>query len=231
MKLLRIGSRGSEVKALQSSLNKRLKAYDTQLKVDGIYGPRTAAAVRQFQSLANIGIDGIFGPETRNALDGPISKKTSKRPSVATGTKSKKWMKVAYEEVDQKEIEGAKHNPRIIKYHSTTTLKATTDETPWCASFVNWVLKSAGIEGTNSAAAASWLDWGKTSEAREGAIVVIKRKDDGDAATSGNHVGFLVNETGKHYIILGGNQSNRVKESRFLKTAWKLRGYRWPKDQ
>lgn len=48
-----------------------------------------------------------------------------------------------------------KHNKRIIEYHAVTTLKATTDETPWCSSFVNWVVKQAGYKGTDSALAKS----------------------------------------------------------------------------
>jgi peptidoglycan hydrolase-like protein with peptidoglycan-binding domain/DNA invertase Pin-like site-specific DNA recombinase len=36
--------------------------------VDGLYGPRTRAAVTRFQSAARVGVDGIVGPQTRGAL-------------------------------------------------------------------------------------------------------------------------------------------------------------------
>jgi peptidoglycan hydrolase-like protein with peptidoglycan-binding domain/DNA invertase Pin-like site-specific DNA recombinase len=36
--------------------------------VDGLYGPRTRAAVTRFQSAARVGVDGIVGPQTRRAL-------------------------------------------------------------------------------------------------------------------------------------------------------------------
>jgi peptidoglycan hydrolase-like protein with peptidoglycan-binding domain/DNA invertase Pin-like site-specific DNA recombinase len=36
--------------------------------VDGLYGPRTTAAVTRFQSAARIAVDGIVGPQTRRAL-------------------------------------------------------------------------------------------------------------------------------------------------------------------
>lgn len=37
-------------------------------KVDGLDGPKTQKAVREFQASADIGIDGIVGPKTRGAL-------------------------------------------------------------------------------------------------------------------------------------------------------------------
>jgi peptidoglycan hydrolase-like protein with peptidoglycan-binding domain/DNA invertase Pin-like site-specific DNA recombinase len=36
--------------------------------VDGLYGPRTEAAVTRFQSAARVAVDGIVGPDTRRAL-------------------------------------------------------------------------------------------------------------------------------------------------------------------
>jgi peptidoglycan hydrolase-like protein with peptidoglycan-binding domain/DNA invertase Pin-like site-specific DNA recombinase len=36
--------------------------------IDGLYGPRTKAAVARFQSAARIGVDGVVGPQTRQAL-------------------------------------------------------------------------------------------------------------------------------------------------------------------
>src|SRR3954469_2781678 len=36
--------------------------------VDGLYGPRTEAAVTRFQSATRIGVDGIVGPQTRGSL-------------------------------------------------------------------------------------------------------------------------------------------------------------------
>jgi hypothetical protein len=52
------------------------------------------------------------------------------------------------------------NNRRILEYHQATTLATTTDEAPWCSSFVNWVMKNAGRRGTGSALASSWLTWG-----------------------------------------------------------------------
>jgi hypothetical protein len=53
---LRLGSRGLEVKCLQASLN---------ISSDGIFGPKTKAAVIVFQKSRGLVPDGIFGPRSR----------------------------------------------------------------------------------------------------------------------------------------------------------------------
>jgi uncharacterized protein (TIGR02594 family) len=117
----------------------------------------------------------------------------------------------ALDEMDVSEISGGAHNPRIIEYHSATSLKSTSDEVPWCASFVNWVLRECGIHGTDSAMARSFINWGIDSTGKRGDIVVLSR----GRSTMFGHVGFLWNKSAKHIQILGGNQSDKVKLSSF----------------
>lgn len=60
------------------------------------------------------------------------------------------WLVIARREEGVLEnTSNTEHNPRIIEYHSTTG-KFQNDETPWCSSFVNWVITQAGLKGTNS---------------------------------------------------------------------------------
>ncbi len=116
---------------------------------------------------------------------------------------------IAFAEIGQKEIEGNEHNLRILEYHKATSLGAGTDEVAWCSSFINWCVKQTGLKGTNSAAARSWLKWGKEiSEPITGCIVVLKR---GNNPKQG-HVGLYVkSENGTNKIrVLGGNQSDCV---------------------
>lgn len=125
-----------------------------------------------------------------------------------------KFIEIAEGELGVEEIVGDKDNPRILEYHSTTTLKATHDEVSWCSSFVNWVVKKAGYEGTNSAAARSWLKWGKPIETPEvGCIVVLKR-----GLPPSGHVCFYVEDFNDKIKCLGGNQSNKVKYSFYPKS-------------
>ena len=139
--------------------------------------------------------------------------------------KTPDWMQYAEGEIGVTETPGASHTQRILEYHQETSLGASDDETPWCASFANWVLKQAGIAGTNSAAARSFMQWGKEiSEPQYGCIVVLKR---GTQSWQG-HVGFYVGEEDDGTLwILGGNQSNQVSVSKYQKSQ--VIGYRMPK--
>ena len=74
---LRYGSTGYCVRVLQDSLNKFIAYYPNRLAVDGIYGPKTTAAVRGLQRTYDnccaaryspwLAVDGIYGPDTRYA--------------------------------------------------------------------------------------------------------------------------------------------------------------------
>ena len=50
-------------------------------KADGLDGPKTREAVKQFQTKASIKIDGIVGSETRQALLDQLSTQSSEQPA------------------------------------------------------------------------------------------------------------------------------------------------------
>lgn len=66
--LLRVGSTGDQVKQLQGFLNRYYS--HVNLVVDGIFGPATENAVKEFQRRYGHGlvVDGIVGPATRKAM-------------------------------------------------------------------------------------------------------------------------------------------------------------------
>jgi peptidoglycan hydrolase-like protein with peptidoglycan-binding domain len=74
------GSEGGQVEALQRALG--------NVKVDGIFGPETEAAVRSFQSSAGLSADGIVGPATGSALRMGSSTLTAGVPHDASFTTS-----------------------------------------------------------------------------------------------------------------------------------------------
>lgn len=76
--MLKAGDRGDQVKAVQQSLVE----HGYTISVDGIFGPGTEAAVRDFQRNRNLAQDGIVGPKTRAHLDSQPSKKTLTRSDI-----------------------------------------------------------------------------------------------------------------------------------------------------
>lgn len=164
------------------------------------------------QSKLGVTIDGEIGPVTLAAIE----KALGIVPSMSN------WYAIAMSELSVKEIAGDADNPRIIEYHLETTLKATSDEVPWCSSFVNWCFARAGIEGTRSAGARSWLHWGvMLRKPTLGCVVVLRR----GVAPQG-HVGFFAGEQNDGILVLGGNQSDAVNYRVFDRSS--VLGYRWP---
>lgn len=125
------------------------------------------------------------------------------------------WMRIAEAELGIQEKPKSAHEPRIIEYHSTTG-RFKDDETPWCSSFVNWVIENAGVRGTRSAAALSWRNWGNRLHAPAfGSIGVI------DQGRGFGHVGFVAGRTPTDEIVLlGGNQSNSVNYAAFVRSRF-----------
>lgn len=68
MLILIKGSTGQEVKNLQTALNYHLPGAMPLLTVDGIFGPKTDARVKQFQTLYRLTVDGVVGLKTHHAL-------------------------------------------------------------------------------------------------------------------------------------------------------------------
>jgi peptidoglycan hydrolase-like protein with peptidoglycan-binding domain len=62
------GETGKRVSDLQERLN--AGGFKPPLKVDGIFGPKTLAAVRAFQKAHGLKVDGLVGPLTTAALRG-----------------------------------------------------------------------------------------------------------------------------------------------------------------
>lgn len=158
--------------------------------------------------------------------DVPVADDSSEADSQARRIASSSetpWIPIALQEFGQAERTGSE-NPRIVEYHRSVDSSVSTDEVPWCASFVGWVLTKAGHAGTRSRLARSYLSWGRSTPPRFGAVVVLSR---GSSSTQG-HVGFLVASSDDHSTIyvLGGNQGDRVSVAPFAASS--VLGYRWP---
>lgn len=135
------------------------------------------------------------------------------------------WLRIARRETGVRAFEAGSSNPRITEYHAGTAIAGYDDKANWCSSFVDWSLRQAGIAGTGSPLARSWLEWGgPIDEPRPGCIAVLWRDD---PASWKGHVGFFVHEDGDDVVLLGGNQLGAVREQRHPRGN--VLGYRWPR--
>lgn len=116
---------------------------------------------------------------------------------------------------------------KYLKASKSTEEPVDPTQIPWCAAFANAVLRRTGYEGTESHMARSFLSWGqKTTQPKEGDVVVLKR---GRSSATG-HVGFFSGYEwygSQLYVkVLGGNQNKSVNVAYFPVNY--VLGYRRP---
>jgi uncharacterized protein (TIGR02594 family) len=134
------------------------------------------------------------------------------------------WLRIARAEMGVRSWPPGSSNPRITEYHAGTNIAGHDDKPNWCSTFVHWTLARAGIAGTASALARSWLAWGEAlAEPRVGCIAVLWRED---PRSWTGHVGFFVRDDGDEIVLLGGNQAAAVRELRHARE--RVLGWRWP---
>ena len=125
-------------------------------------------------------------------------------------------LKIAFNELGTEEIVGKEDNPEVLKYAKDTKIKGiTSDEIPWCSTFVNWVAWKSGLQFSGKANARSWLNVGtKVNSPEPGDIVVFWRES---PQSWKGHVGIFlgVSPDRKRVYCLGGNQGNRVSVSAY----------------
>lgn len=219
-----------DVLLVQRLLNKK----NAGLTVDGACGNNTIKAIYNFQLSI-----GFQNPDSRIDPNGTSWKALAGNAStvvvdqnIDSGTVNAQltkpsWIQIAEAEIGTKEnTSKTEHDPRVMEYHATTGI-TNNDETPWCSSFVNWVMRKAGKGGTNNAMAISWKKYGKkVDKPAYGAIAVIDW--DGPGPGWKGHVGFVVGKQGSKLLILGGNQSNAVNVKSFGTS--KIVAYVFPSD-
>lgn len=144
---------------------------------------------------------------------------------------------VALSYVGLKEVKGVRHNPTILGWlrefgKNIGRWGKSRDETPWCAVFVSHVLDACGFATTGSALAASYLTYGKPGTFAPGDVIVLQRrrkdKDTVNGSMAGNHVAFLIRTTRSHYLVVGGNQKDKVSKRWYSKKNYLCRAIRKP---
>jgi uncharacterized protein (TIGR02594 family) len=185
--------------------------------IDGIWGRRTIAAVKAFQSANGLVADGIVGVRTSRKLFGD---EAALPPGAVLP-----WMAEAENLMGTREVAGTGSNRVILDWADNLDLHYPGDDVPWCGLFVGHCVASSLPEEVlppNPLGARQWGAFGEPTQPRRGAVLVFWR----ESKNSGKgHVGFYTAESATAYRILGGNQSNQVSlawigKDRFLKARW-----------
>ncbi len=121
-----------------------------------------------------------------------------------------------------KEVGGNVDNPQIMAMLKLDKDWPSADEVPWCSAFANYICWLARLPRSKDLRARSWLNIGigiQLDQAEPGDIVIIKRgkgeQPGPENTTAQGHVGFYAGITGNLIEILGGNQRDTVKISRY----------------
>jgi uncharacterized protein (TIGR02594 family) len=186
---------------------------------DGYPGQYTKAAVSAFKEangLPNV-YPGTVGPKTLAALF-PDEKQDPPALIVATP-----WIAVGLEKRGL--METGKDKPELVKFlKSDGESVGDPAKIPWCGDFVQTCLALTLPNEPlprNPYWARNWGKWGVECKPTFGAVVVFSRG-------SAGHVAFIMGESRNqaNWIILGGNQSNRI--SVVAKSKENTLAIRWP---
>lgn len=207
-------------------IQRRLKAlgFDPG-PLDGVWGPKTRAAVRSFQSAAGLLVDGVVGKMTTEALNAaPVSASSPSSPVPPVLSVGEPiWVQEGRRRLGLHES-----NPKLKAFlKSDGRTLGDPELLPWCGDFVETCIRLALPDEpipANPYLARNWLSAGvKCPEPVVGAVAVFWR---GTKTGTSGHVGFVVGADAKYLSILGGNQSNTVSVARLDRA--RLLGCRWP---
>jgi len=121
------------------------------------------------------------------------------------------------------------HRQILSDYMKTGGRSLSGEQNAWCAAFVNGVVQHAGMPGTGSWAAKSFLNWGKSVGASDallkGDVFVFDRGRDPSKGHVGIHTGKTrVNAQGQtEYEMLQGNTGGAKAGGGAVGTTWHTR--------
>jgi uncharacterized protein (TIGR02594 family) len=182
--------------------------------VDGAMGPRTRAAIANFQRANRKHPSGVADPRTISLLrgNGPISPVAEMPP----------WMQEMHR---RKGLHERRNNRTLSEWLKRGLYLGNPKRVPWCGDAVETcfaVTMPNEPLPANPFWAQAWATFGDEVEARVGAVGVVRW-----SATTG-HVGFVSRVTPSSIWLLGGNQSDEINNAEFPRS--RFIGFRWPKS-
>ena len=206
-----------DIKGIQQELKKQ--GFDPGA-VDGIWGRRSIAAVKAFQTARGLEVDGVVGPQTMRALF-PVA------AIAGAGSAPLVWFEEALALIGTAEQPGPGSNERLIQWAKGCNIDYKDDDIPWCGLFVAHCVGATlpdELLPSIPLLARSWLRFGQPCDPVRGAVLVFWR---GEKNGGSGHVGFYRSQDDEAFHVLGGNQSNMVNTTRIAKE--RLLGARWPR--
>ena len=204
----------------------------------------TKEEIKDFQRSHGLKADGVIGPKTRAALRAGTQHKSKRKTAAILPSKESchflVWevecggnVKSTFSDTiptsdaflpsfikDAKTQIGlnVRTDRQKLKAELSQANKQTVDPAriPWCAAWANKVLADAGITGTDSLMARSFLAWGHpvSGMPKIGDVVVMRRGRNRYSGHVGFFYGFVDDATGiKKVAVLGGNQGKAVSIS------------------
>lgn len=189
-------------------------------EIDGVWGRKSIAATKAFQTANGLTVDGVVGPKTTAAL-------FKKSASAATDPAPLVWLEEARRLQGLRETPGGGNNPAILNWAGRLGIPYRSDDIPWCGLFVAHCIGSTLPEEVlprSPLTARAWAFCGESCEPGLGSILVFWR---GSKTGVLGHVGFYIGEDETAYHVLGGNQSDSVNVARVAKN--RLLDARWPR--
>jgi uncharacterized Zn-binding protein involved in type VI secretion len=146
-----------------------------------------------------------------------VTAPTENRDPVASSNDLIPWLEARLEEADrglwrESGQRGRPSNPRILNVWTELGFSQSspwnTDQTAWCAGFVNYALKNCGYRWAPEALTVAFQNNPKRWKAQ---VVSIKDAQPGDIVRwNFSHVSFIYQIAGGKYSFVGGNQTPKA---------------------
>lgn len=195
------------------------------LKPDGVWGPLSKKALREFQLSHGLPMSGVADDDTVEALREPTAPLLKEPVPTTPIEKMPPWLDEMTRRMGLHEV---RDRNRLIEFLKIGKYLGNPAKYPWCGDATeSCIVKTLQDERvpSNPFWARAWADFGiPVPHTTVGAIGVIGWK------SGGGHVGFIIDWKPGYIKLRGGNQSNQVKDSWFpIKSrSGEFIAFRWP---